>query len=448
MHRQPELVAHHLSGAGLNERAITYWQRAGERAAAQSAHQESIHHLQQALEATLVLPESETRDRKELALRVALGVPLTATRGYGAPEVHRTYTRAQELSQRVGEPTQHFAAIYGLWRACLLRAEYNAGLELAEQLLLLAGSHQGPTLVLTAHRSIGGILFYLGEHERTAAHLEEVLREEEAVPRQRAEFAGYEVVDLIVTTHAYAAWTAWMRGSPREALAHSEASLRAARNIGHAFSRALSLSFAAWLHQFRRDPVRARACAMEGMAVSKELGLQMWIGWNRVLEAWAMLDEGRAGEARELMRQGVREWRATGSKLGVSYFLTLLAEAEAAAGQWEAGLKALDEAREFVDSTGERFWLPELLRQRALLLERRGAPAEQVVRTLREAREEAARSGACTLELRALLELHPRLRGPEREEAREAVRVLSSRLGEDDDGREACDARALLIQAA
>jgi predicted ATPase len=264
----------------------------------------------------------------------------------------------------------------------------------------------------------------------------------------REEFFGYEVVDLLVAANAYAAWNEWMGGHMRVALEYCEASLQVARGIGHAFSRALSLSFAAWFHQFRRDAVRTRACATEAIALSSELGLQMWIGWNHVLLGWAMLSEDRPGEARALIRQGLREWRATGSELGVSYFLTILAEAEARAGQVEAGLEALIEAQQFVYSSGERFWLPELLRQRALLLEQTGAPAAQVVQTLLEACDEAARSGSRMLELRVLLGLYQRQQGAERESARRAALTLLGQLGEAAEGREVTEARELFSTAA
>ncbi len=39
---QPELVAHHLTEAGMAEPAIAYWQQAGERAAARSANAEAV----------------------------------------------------------------------------------------------------------------------------------------------------------------------------------------------------------------------------------------------------------------------------------------------------------------------------------------------------------------------------------------------------------------------
>lgn len=48
----PEIVARHLDAAGLSARALPYWRRAGERAVAQSAHQEAIAHLSRAIEIT------------------------------------------------------------------------------------------------------------------------------------------------------------------------------------------------------------------------------------------------------------------------------------------------------------------------------------------------------------------------------------------------------------
>ena len=38
----PELLAHHVAEAGLTERAVNYWVRAGERALASYAYQEAI----------------------------------------------------------------------------------------------------------------------------------------------------------------------------------------------------------------------------------------------------------------------------------------------------------------------------------------------------------------------------------------------------------------------
>ena len=93
--REPELLAHHLTEARQIERAIGYWQRAGERAAQRSANLEAIRHLTRGLEALKTLPESLERDRRELSFQIAVGTPLIAVHGYSATQTGAAYNRAR-----------------------------------------------------------------------------------------------------------------------------------------------------------------------------------------------------------------------------------------------------------------------------------------------------------------------------------------------------------------
>jgi predicted ATPase len=47
---EPEIMAHHLTEAGLSKRAVNYWLQAGKRAATRSANVEAIAHLENGLE--------------------------------------------------------------------------------------------------------------------------------------------------------------------------------------------------------------------------------------------------------------------------------------------------------------------------------------------------------------------------------------------------------------
>jgi predicted ATPase len=87
-----ELVAHHYTEAGLIEKAIIYWQRAGERANDRSANPEARSHLTKGLDLLRTLPESPARLQSELALQTTLGRVLTAANGYGDAEVVQVYT--------------------------------------------------------------------------------------------------------------------------------------------------------------------------------------------------------------------------------------------------------------------------------------------------------------------------------------------------------------------
>ena len=78
----PEVLAQHLTEAGLAARAIPYWRRAGELAAGRSANLEAIAHLSKGLELVGTLPDAPEHLDEELALRLAIGGPLIATKGY------------------------------------------------------------------------------------------------------------------------------------------------------------------------------------------------------------------------------------------------------------------------------------------------------------------------------------------------------------------------------
>ena len=69
----------------------------------ESAEQVRAGHLTKGLEMLKALPNTPERTQQELGLQLTLGIPLSATRGYAAPEVAHIYTRAQELCQHMGE---------------------------------------------------------------------------------------------------------------------------------------------------------------------------------------------------------------------------------------------------------------------------------------------------------------------------------------------------------
>ncbi len=78
---QPELLARHLTEAGLVGPAIGYWRRAGTRARRRSADVEAARHFRRALALAESLPDTRERDELELDLCIELGGALVATSG-------------------------------------------------------------------------------------------------------------------------------------------------------------------------------------------------------------------------------------------------------------------------------------------------------------------------------------------------------------------------------
>src|SRR6202022_1703624 len=83
---QPELLARHYAEAGLVEKSVTYWGKAGHRSAARSAMAEAAAQFQKGLDQLALLPDHPERQRQELEFWSALGAVLQAVKGFAAPE--------------------------------------------------------------------------------------------------------------------------------------------------------------------------------------------------------------------------------------------------------------------------------------------------------------------------------------------------------------------------
>jgi predicted ATPase len=105
---EPEVLAHHYSEAGLNEKATAYWLKAGQRGVARFANAEAVGHATKGLQLVQYLPEGLDRDRLELLLQVNLGTALGTWKGYTPPEVGEAFERARKLSERVGDNPAQF----------------------------------------------------------------------------------------------------------------------------------------------------------------------------------------------------------------------------------------------------------------------------------------------------------------------------------------------------
>jgi predicted ATPase len=359
-----ELALHFERGRDYHS-AIRYLQQAGENAIRRSANQEAINHFTKGLELLTTLPDTPERARQELPLQIALGSPLMATKGYAAPEVRKTYARARELCQQVGETPQLFPILWGLWEFYVVGAEYKMGHELAEQCLTLAQSGQDPVLLVEAYYTLGATLFQLGEFATARGHFEEMIALYD--PQQHSSYVSLYVQDPGVVSRCYAALVLWYLGYPDQALKRSREALTLARELSHPYSLGLALWVIASLHQYRREGQAAREWAEVGMVLSSDQGSSFLLAMETILQGWALAEQGQGEAGIAQLRQGMAAYRATGAELRWPYYLVLLGEAHGKMGQAEEGLTVLAEALAQVDKTGECYYKAELYRLKGQL---------------------------------------------------------------------------------
>jgi predicted ATPase len=407
---QPELVAHHYTEAGLNGPAIGWWQRAGERAIQRSAHVEAIRHLTMGLEVVTTLPDTLERARQELALQVALGVPLQATRGWAAPEVEKAYARARELCQQVGDTSQLFPVLFGLWWFYFVRAEYKTARKLTEQLLILAQDIRDSALLLEAHLALGLTLVYLGEFVSAQTHLEQGIALYS--PQQHHSLAfRYGSLDPGVICLSYAAFALGLLGYPDQALKKIHEDLSLARELSHPLSLAFALNWAARLHQLRREGRKSQELAETAMTLSNEHMFAQPLAQGTMNCGWALAAQGQVEEGMAQMREGVAAFRATGSEVMLPYYLALLAEMHGKVEEVEEALTLLAEAFALEHKTGEGLYEAELYRLKGELTLQSGAQSwesgaqKEAEACFQRALEVARHQQSKSLELRAATSL-------------------------------------------
>lgn len=242
---------------------------------------------------------------------------------------------------------------------------------------------------------------------------------------------------------AYAAWALWLLGYAGQALQRSQEAILLAQE--HFLSQAQALSWAAWLHQLRREPHAAKECAERVMALCSEQRFPYFLAWGTILQGWALAAQGQGEAGMAQMRQGLAAHRATGAEEHRPFFLALLAEAYGRAGQVEEGLSVLTEALAAVDKTGERVYEAELYRLKGELLQKQATAMGAVEECFRHAVSVARQQSAKSLELRAVMSLSRLLKAQGKTtEARQMLTEIYAWFTEGFDTADLQEAKALL----
>jgi predicted ATPase len=165
-----------------------------------------------------------------------------------------------------------------------------------------------------------------------------------------------------------------------------------------------------------------------------------------IIQGWALAEQHRREEGLTKMQQGLTAFQATGGRLRLPYYLTLLAEAYGHSGQVEKGLHFLDKACADMQQTGEHFWEAEQHRLRAeLLLADATADQTTAAAYLHQALEVARCQQAKSLELRAATSLARLWQSQgKRHEAHDLLAPVYGWFTEGFDTADLQDAKALL----
>ena len=397
---QPELLAFHCTEAGLIREAIDYWERAGHRAAHRSANREAAGHFRKALELLKRLPENEERDGRELNLLIAFGPTLMATMASTAPEVASTYTRASELARKTGRSAELFPTLWGAHLVAAVAGDYGTADKLVAELFVIAQSLDDRDLLLQAHHAAFRGMKAAGDLASAQRHAEAVLAQYNP-ERHSSHALIYGAHDPGSCARMGVALMLLLRGFPDQSQRHAEQALTLARGLPHPPSLVHVLRLTGELHTIRRESIAAADLAANFLPLTVQHGSAVGKANATMLRGWARTKQGHITDGVEDVREGLRLWRQTGSKLDAPYRLGVAADALATAGHLDNAWLLLNEATGTAERLEERWFKAELHRMQGVLLLRGGSSGEDAEVCFQQALTVARAQDARLLELRA-----------------------------------------------
>lgn len=356
-------LAHHYSLSTNKQKAIHYLKLAGEHASQQSANREAVTFLRRALGVLNTLERGSQRDAAELDLQLAIGAPLMATRGFGAPDVESTYARALELIRRSPDPERRFQVLGGLWRISGVRGNLRHSREIAENLIEIAGDLGDPARIAAAEVAMGVSLNWSGYFVEARSTLERAILLDDS--REMDFRLG--AVDAQLEAGGQLALCLWFMGYPDQ-------SLKVAARVGRLIDRkrdqldrANALMLAMFLHQLRGDRHQTAVHATQAIAIASQIGLPHI---RAVASAWLAWSEAVPGEAVKVlaeMRESAAAYESLGASAGRSWGCAVTAEILMRFGNPAAGLRLVAAGLAHAESADERIFEAELYRIRGEL---------------------------------------------------------------------------------
>jgi predicted ATPase len=402
---EPELVAHHLTEAGLDEPAIEWWGKAGDQALRRYAFKEAAAHLGKAIELgdkLAATAPSATPGSDRLRLQTSLGNALIWTKGHYAPETAAAFARARELANRVEDASERFSAYYGLWAGHFNRCEPEPMREMAELFLREAATRPDRPETLVAHRVSGTTCLYFGDFVDAHEHFQKSIKLYDQA--WHGDFANRFVHDPRAAAEIRDAITLWALGRIDDSLRLADRALADAESAAHAPTMGYALVFAALLGLLRRNP---EAVATYSQALADVVSRYDFGNWEAVFfQGWARRSEAAEESRLAEMRRSLAIGRERGQVWLLPRFEAALAEAEASAGETDAAFRRLDDALAELERTEQRWYEAEMHRIRAeILLKRDPADTAAAEQSLQAAIAIAQSQQARSFELRAALSL-------------------------------------------
>ena len=317
-------------------------------------------------------PEGTERHALEITLATLRGVSATHVLGISSPEAKSAFQRAYSLLADIPEHLMRGRLLHGFGFVLSLRADYAEALAVAERAEALSSTSNDPVLVLVTCIVHGYVEQLQGRSRAARTWIERGLEAAELLELAPVEIF---VADPQVTLLGLLGINLLHSGFVEQGRARLERAQVRARLLGWPMTRLAALWYDALFEVRLGNTERVAALADEMRALVDEFEVAQGRNACRWFRGWADARMGRPREGYRRIREAYEDNTRLGMLAGGSEVLGYAAEALVLAGDWDAAQHELEEALQFVNTHGERVYLPQLFLLEAAIARARGESA-------------------------------------------------------------------------
>jgi serine/threonine protein kinase len=311
----------------------------------------------------------------QLFIVMQAGSYLTATRGLGAPDARICYERAEPLCHSLGRPLLLCVALIGQWRYSLHTGKLRATMQIAQRIHSLAQEQNDAALMIEAYRVLAVTLYCSGAFETAQQYAMRAVQIWRSGNVQSRTEGPQTPVVVCLCYRAGAEWHLGEIGSYQATIAEA---ISLAKELNDMNALAMALAWAAGLAANEGSPAEVERLASDLIELCTRHSFVFWLAIGVIYRGWARSASGNTAEGIAWIEQGIRDYRATGAVLGLTYYLGRKAEALYLADRTSEALEALNEAEALAERSEQRDYCARLHWLRGVFLATLGAEETQI----------------------------------------------------------------------
>jgi len=352
----PEVLAYHLTEAGVFPEAIGAWLRAGVAASRRSAHFEAVEHIRNGLGLLDKISDPGARRPFELNLQASMMGSLLATQSATSPELAACCARGLQLCEEGAVAPMAFPFAFGQFTFTNCRGRTGEAISLARQFISRAEQGGFESERVIGYRMLGQALVINGEAAAAKTALERSL-------------ALYVAERDATTTHLYGqntevhtksllSITHWCLGDVDAALDVGIDALRTGDTIRHPHSTAIPMVYVGgWVFGLCGAAEQMLTVGRSLLALAEQHRLYGFRAHAAAIIGWALCQRGDLEEGIAMIAKAVAAFDSVQFRMSEAGHVANLADAQRRVGRLaeaaitcERALQLMPEGTQFLES--------------------------------------------------------------------------------------------------